>query len=137
MTTNFIFNSILIFVFPVRLPVLFHSDTIAIKQLAVLKNYCTFPWIVCSLYIYHPVDAAFKMSFADSQILEDSQPMRKQDLFSPTLWLIWAQIWNQWTKFSQDQLKFWVIPTFYPCRPSGQPWAGKVNSCRKGFIDFL
>ena len=61
-------------------------------------------------------------SLADFQHLKDYQPMRKQDLFSPTLWFIWAQFWNQWTQNSLDQLKFWVMPTFYPRRPRGQPW---------------
>ena len=60
-------------------------------------------------------------SVADSQCLEDSQPMKNQDSFSPTLWFIWAQFWNQWTKCSQDQLEFWVLPIFHPCGLRGQP----------------
>ena len=48
-------------------------------------------------------------SLADFQQLEDFQPVRKQDLFPPTLWFIWAQIWNQWTKLSQDHLKFFIL----------------------------
>ena len=51
-----------------------------------------------------------------------NQPIRNQDSFSPTLWFIWAQFWNQWTKCSWDQLKFWVLPIFYPCGAMGQPW---------------
>ena len=63
-------------------------------------------------------------SLADFQHLKDSQPMRKQDLLSLTLWFSWAQFWNQWTKNSYNQLKFGVIPIFYPCRAMGQPWVG-------------